>query len=127
MHSYQAYEVHKRDVDTSGAGHEHHFEIHVFRNSHVVGGETLEKINVGEFTQSCYSEDHTFLGHNEQAREVHFLDFLERRPGASSFYSHRRTNLLLSHIYQCIAAEHNGGMAQMTFPYEREVFAGWPV
>jgi hypothetical protein len=119
-HSYQAYEVNKRDLETSGAGHEHHFEIYVFRNSHVVGGETLQKFNIGEFTHSAHRDDRSFLGHNEQAREVHFLDFLERRPGASAYQSHRRTNLLLSHIYQCIAAEHNGGMAQMIFPYERE-------
>lgn len=120
VHSYQSYEVNKRDVDTTGAGHEHHFEIYIFRNSHVVGGEPLEKFDIGEFTEAYHRGDQSFLGHNEQAREVHFLDFLEGRPGASPFFSHRRTNLLLSHIYQCIAAESNGGLAHMVFPYARE-------
>ena len=125
VHSYQSYEVNKRDVHTTGAGHEHHFEIYIFRNSHVVGGEPLEKIDVGEFTKTYHDEDQSFLGHNEHAREVHFRDFLERRPGASPFLGHRRTNLLLSHIYQCIAAQEQGELAQALFPYEREAFFSW--
>jgi hypothetical protein len=102
-HSYQAYEVGKQDIETEGAGHEDHFEVHIYRNSGVVGGKPLEKFNIGAQARREHGQETAFLGHNERAREIHFLDFLERRPGRSHFTTHRRTARLLSAICEALA------------------------
>lgn len=115
VHSYQAYEIHKKDVITSGAGHEDHFDIYIFRNSGVVGGKALEKFSLGEDARKNHAEDSSYLGHNEQARESLFLDFMERRPGPSHFASHALTNKLLSKIYECIVRENCGGLPHLLF------------
>jgi hypothetical protein len=105
VHSYQAYEVGKQAANTTGAGHEDHFDIYIFRNSKIIGGKTLEKIRLGEEARDSHRDDPSYLGHNEAARERNFLDFLEGRTGVSYFASHCLTNRLLSKIYECIAAE----------------------
>jgi hypothetical protein len=117
VHSYQSYEVGKRDVETKGAGNEDHFDIYVFRNSGVVGGRPLEKRSLGELSRRCHQGDAGYLGHNEEAREVGFVDFLEGRPGAQDFATHYATNLLLSKLYECMAREHRGEMPYVAFPW----------
>jgi hypothetical protein len=102
-HSYQSYEVGRRDVDADGAGHEDHFEINIYRNCGVVGGQALEKFNVGGKLREEHHDDVTYLGHNESGREQHFLDFIERRAGASHFKSHRETVRLLASICEALA------------------------
>jgi hypothetical protein len=115
VHSYQAYEVGKRDVETEGAGHGDHFDIYIFRNSGLVGGKPLEKFKIGEEARQRSQGDPSYLGHNEKAREANFLDFLEGRPGPSHFATHSMTNRLLSKIYECIVRENNGNPSQLSF------------
>lgn len=113
VHSYQSYEVGKRDVETEGAGHEDHFEVDIYRNSGVVGGKPFETFNIGAQSRHDASGDKTFLGHNEHARELHFLDFLECRPGPSHFNSHRMTVQLLSGICEALAHVQAGNPQQI--------------
>ena len=115
VHSYQAYEVSKRDVETEGAGHEDHFDVYIFRNSGLVGGKPLEKFKMGEEARQRSREDPSYLGHNEKAREANFLDFLEGKRGPSHFATHSMTNQLLSKIYECIVRENNGSLPQLSF------------
>jgi predicted dehydrogenase len=105
-HSYQAYEAGKQPAGATGAGSEDHFELHVYRNSDLVGGAPLEKIDIGETMRGLHAGEPHYLGHNERARETLFLDFLERRAGTSHFSSHRRTVRLLSAVYEAIANQH---------------------
>jgi len=111
VHSYQSYEVGKQAANTTGAGHEDHFDIYIFRNSKIIGGKTLEKISLGEEARVRHRDDPSYLGHNEAARERNFLDFLEGRAGVSHFTGHGLTNKLLSKIYECIAAENSGAVS----------------
>ena len=76
VHSYQSYEVGKKDVETTGAGHEDHFDVYIFRNSELIGGKTLEKYAIGEMARCRHQSSSCYLGHNETAREANFLDFL---------------------------------------------------
>ena len=115
VHSYQAYEVHKKDVETEGAGDEHHFDIYIFRNSDVVGGKPLEKFCFGEAESQQHRADTTYLGHNEQGREVNFANFLAGRVDGTGFASHRLTNTFLSKIYTCISKESHGEIPQTAF------------
>jgi predicted dehydrogenase len=113
VHSYQSYEVGKRDVETEGAGHEDHFEVDIYRNSGVIGGKPFESFNIGEQARHDNSDDKSFLGHNERAREQHFLDFLECRSGPSHFSSHRMTVQLLSGICEALAYGQEGHPQQV--------------
>ncbi|MBX3080677.1 MAG: hypothetical protein KF716_03520 [Anaerolineae bacterium] len=116
VHSYQAYGDGTRHADLHGAGHPDHFDVYVFRNSGVVGGSPLEKFSFGEQASQRRLTDPTYLGHNEAAREEIFLDFLQGRTSPSHFSAHRRTNILLSHIYECIALGRNGVSPRSCFP-----------
>ncbi len=116
VHSYQSYEVNK--VDTAIAmgdpGHDAHFDIHIYRNSDVVGGVPFETLTIGKADYKHHRGDQSYLGHNEKARESIFLDFLNRRASSSHFLTHKRTNLLLANIYKCIAQAHS-----KQIPYNR--------
>ncbi|MEZ4669342.1 MAG: Gfo/Idh/MocA family oxidoreductase [Anaerolineae bacterium] len=115
-HSYQAYEVGKKDVEVEGAGHEDHFEVDIYRNSGVVGGQPLEKFDIGSQARREHSDDSAFLGHNEYARELHFLDFLERRPGPSHFSTHGLSVRLLSGMCEALAIGQQGDYSQVVVP-----------
>lgn len=115
VHSYQAYEVGRPDVATEGAGHRDHFEVYVFRNAGVVGGTPLEKHDFGMDVLWQHQHDPYFLGHNEQAREALFLDFLERRPSNSHFLTHRQTNALLTRVYECLALGRCGELPYLAY------------
>ncbi len=112
VHSYQAHEV--RDARAPlpyGPGHLDHFDVHVFRNSDVVGGTCFEKHEFGRTAQR--------QGHNEQARLSLLEDFLEGRPSGSELADHRRTNLWMSRIYQAIHGRRTGALAPSEMPWSQ--------
>lgn len=117
VHSYQAYETKRSDLSVAAGevGHEDHFDVLVFRNSGVVGGQSMEKFSVGAESRVRHTQDSTYLGHNEHAREVQFCDFLQGNAGQSHFSSHRFTNQLLSQIYTCMAQEQQGVLPHTQF------------
>jgi hypothetical protein len=115
VHSYQSYEVGKKEGVVEGAGHEDHFDIYIFRNSDLVGGKPLEKFSLGEDIRRRHAQDPFYWGHNEKARESLLLDFLEGRPSPSHFATHAATNKLLSKIYACIVSEQRGGLPHIVF------------
>ena len=59
--------------------------------------------------------DRYYLGHNEKARELTMLNFIEGKDDESEFAKHRFTNQLLSNIYRSIALGVETGNAQATF------------
>ncbi len=113
VHSYQSHEVNKRDIQTEGAGNEHHFDIYIFRNSDLVGGNTLEKFSIGEGKNN--DGDIFSKGLQEKARETYFLDFLEGRKSTSHFASHSLTVKLLATAYKCMVKEYNGDIPYISF------------
>lgn len=108
VHSYQSYEVKKKDVDTIGAGHEDHFDIYIFRNSELIGGKTLEKLSIGEIMKESKRKDTTYKGHNEEARENCFIDFMDGNNSIAELHNHEFTCKLLSTIYSCLVEESKG-------------------
>lgn len=108
VHSYQAYEVGKRDIETDDAGSEDHFVVDIYRNSGVIGGSPFERFDIGQQARREHSADPSFIGHNERGRELHFLDFLEGRPGPSHFSTHRMTVELLSGVCEALAHGQQG-------------------
>jgi len=117
VHSYQSYEISKeRGARSAGeVGSEDHFDIFIFRNKKIVGGEDFCKISVGSNMKANNRRDAYYLGHNERAREMTLLNFIEGKDDESELQNHNFTNQLLSNIYTSIAQGTNTGQAELTF------------
>ena len=115
VHSYQSYEPGKDITESGSIGSEDHFDIFIFRNKKVVGGEAFQKISIGQDMRKENKKDTYYLGHNEQAREITLLNFIEGKNDESEFEYHDFTNHLLSKIYASIARGVKTGNAQLNF------------
>ncbi|MBI3633017.1 MAG: Gfo/Idh/MocA family oxidoreductase, partial [Candidatus Vogelbacteria bacterium] len=115
VHSYQSYEAGKDVAPAGVVGSEDHFDIYIFRNKKIVGGEAFAKISVGGDMKKDSSSDKYYLGHNEKARETTLLNFIEGKDDNSELQYHDFTNKLLSSIYQSIEQENRTGNSQLTF------------
>lgn len=114
-HSYQSRQAGQGGAEPGGVGGEDHFDIYIFRNSKIVGGEDFTSYSVGkEMKERCRSDPH-YLGHNEKAREVTLLNFIEGKNDESELRHHKFTNQLLSNIYASLAQGARTGNAQLTF------------
>jgi hypothetical protein len=112
VHSYQSREKNER-IKEGEAGSEDHFDIYIFRNSQIVGGQAFTKITIGQTLKDAYRNDPYYLGHNEKARETTLLNFLAGADDESSFERHDLTNRLLANIYTSIAQEATTGNSQV--------------
>ena len=115
IHSYQSYEFGKDKTKAGDIGSEDHFDIFIFRNKKIVGGEAFQKISIGQKMKEDNKKDSYYLGHNEKAREVTLLNFVESKNDESEFEHHDFTNKLLSNIYASIAQGTQTGNSQLTF------------
>ncbi len=112
VHSYQSSEP---EIKTGETGNEDHFDIYIFRNTKIVGGKAFQKISVGRKMKDLNAGDTYYLGHNEKAREMTLLNFIEGKDDESELQYHDLTNKLLSNIYRSIAQETQTGNSQMIF------------
>lgn len=101
VHSYQAHEVKKKDVEVVGAGNEDHFDIYIYRNSELVGGVPLEKITLGEKMREQYQND-GYKGHNEYARRCALHEWLNNERGIGDYLNHELTNRILAKQYEAL-------------------------
>ncbi len=115
VHSYQSYEPGKDIAGPGSIGGEDHFDIFIFRNKKIVGGPAFAKISIGKEMRKDNKKDSYYLGHNERAREITLLNFIEGKNDASEFIHHDFTNKLLSNIYASIAQGTQTGNAQLNF------------
>ena len=78
VHSYQSKEIKDRTNDMSleeQVGGLEHFDIHIYRNSDLIGGKPHEVIKLGDlYTEK---EKKNILGYNELSREVYITNFLK--------------------------------------------------
>lgn len=78
VHSYQSKEIKDRTKDMSleeQIGGLEHFDIHIYRNSDLIGGKPHEVIKLGDlYTEK---EKKNILGYNELSREVYITNFLK--------------------------------------------------
>lgn len=94
VHSYQSSEIHDKTNELQGGpGSLEHFEIHIYRNTGLIGGTPYEMIPL-----DAISEGIDGIGQNENARYLLIDDFLSGVPTDSELRSHLRTNLLLAGI-----------------------------
>lgn len=115
VHSYQSYELSKETTEIGSVGNEDHFDILIFRNKKMVGGEAFSKISLGGEMKKQNHQDSYYLGHNEKARETTLLNFIEGRDDESELKHHEFTNQLLSNIYASMAQGTQTGNPQIIF------------
>ncbi len=115
VHSYQSYELGKETSEIGNIGNEDHFDIFIFRNKKIVGGEGWRKLSLGGEMRKQNRQDSYYLGHNEQAREITLLNFIKGADDESEFQHHDFTNHLLSNIYKSIAQGAQTGNPQTIF------------
>lgn len=106
IHSYQAYEPrHKEDI--KGFGNEDHFEIFIYRNKSLVGGKSFVRLDFGEADRARNINDKYYLGHNERARDIAFLDFLHKDDSGASLEEQDLTIKLLMEIESSLSKNYN--------------------
>lgn len=115
VHSYQSRELSRETSEAGSVGSEDHFDIYIFRNNKIIGGEAFSKISLGGEMKKQNKKDMYYLGHNEKAREITLLNFIEGRDDESEFRHHDFTNNLLSQIYISIAQGTQTGNPQIIF------------
>jgi predicted dehydrogenase len=106
LHSYQAYETGKPEKIT-GMGNIDHFEIYIYRNSGLVGGKSFEKYDFGEKDRAKNKKDPYYLGHNERARNVAFLNFLSKNDSGTSIEDQCLTIDLMTALSSSQAKNYN--------------------
>jgi hypothetical protein len=74
-----------------------HFDIHIYRNSGLIGGKPYEMLTL-EQLEKKHALDMQSIGQNEFARHQLVSDFLAGMPSHSGIRSHIRTNILLASI-----------------------------
>ncbi len=100
VHSYQSTEVKgKQTINPHDTGGLEHFDIHIYRNSDLIGGKTYELVRLQDIEKS----KSITVGQNENARYQLVDDFLNDIPSGSGIKSHIRTNILLAGIAESIS------------------------
>ncbi len=115
VHSYQSGESNVNSKNHENVGDENHFDIYIFRNKKIVGGRGFTKFFIGKELLKQNENDSYYLGHNEKAREMTLLNFIEGKSDESEFQYHDFTNQLLANIYASIAKEGKTGNTALTF------------
>lgn len=87
--------------DGTKIGDNDHFEIHVYRNSALIGGEPVRIIKIDDIIQ----KDSECEDYNIQAREQLFLDFLNGDGRRSNYLTHYATMKLISQMYRSLAED----------------------
>ncbi|EGQ9293875.1 hypothetical protein ACSI5G_003995 [Vibrio vulnificus] len=112
VHSYQSVEISERR-DKFGPGEVEHFDISVYRNTELIGGEPYQKIRLCDIVDNDGSD---FIGYNEMARKECIRAFLSNEPSiASTIDEHELPNKLLSKCYESIVLRSTGHNPVVTF------------
>lgn len=97
IHSYQSAETSSDNEMSDEPGGKNHFEIYIFRNTGLIGGEAFERINFG--SQDSKGQKGDYKGHNEKARHATVNEILFDLPSSSELADHVVTNKILSLLY----------------------------
>lgn len=105
IHSYQSTEVNDpHQPNKVASGGLEHFDIHIYRNSDLIGGKPYEMLTLKQLEKE-HALDMESIGQNEFARHQLVTDFLSGKPSHSGIRSHIRTNILLASIAKSMHEE----------------------
>lgn len=100
VHSYQAVQNNEKHADSKTIGGKDHFDIYIFRNTNLIGGQPFELIEFGHDEAEEYKKDAYYLGHNEKSRYQAVDELLDDLPSDSELEKHLTTNALVSAFYE---------------------------
>jgi predicted dehydrogenase len=117
VHSYVSSESRdKSTLNPLDAGGLRHFEIYLFRNSELIGGEPFRRLNFEDFTENL---THSF---NEISRDECLLRFLQDLPSLSSLKDHQFGINILSNGLQAIAKSNMNQFPIQKFSIPQQYF-----
>ena len=108
VHSYQAVEIADQSKHYSNPGDKNHFDIYIFRNSNLIGGEPFEVIKFGANDNHRHVDNLGYLGHNEEARYRTMDELMYGQPSNSELEQHIETNKMLAAIHKNHIKQHYG-------------------
>ncbi|MBI1362880.1 MAG: hypothetical protein GC134_02755 [Proteobacteria bacterium] len=114
VHSYQAKEVKERGTDGDGVGSLEHFDIHIFRNTSLIGGQPVQSLTIRDIVPDT-DVNTGFIGYNEHAREQCLLSFLSGEEGPSDLSSHKMGIQIMRAAYEGMNAAQNGHIPVSAF------------
>ncbi|MFA5987057.1 MAG: Gfo/Idh/MocA family oxidoreductase [Candidatus Paceibacterota bacterium] len=124
VHSYQSYEstkTNEQNIASGEIGGKDHFDIYIFRNTNIVGGQAFTKISLGKTINKKNKKDTYYLGHNEKARETTLLNFINNKDDDSELKHHEFTNQLLSNIYLSMTKDAKTSNSRVSFKTKTEL------
>lgn len=111
IHSYQSKEVKDIVKGKNDIGEVEHFNIYIFRNLDLIGGEPMEKYTLSDL----YDERDIMLGYNETAREECFRRFINNTVPEDSLSKHHLGIRILSKEYESLCRKYAGQMGYVSF------------
>ena len=120
--SWQSKDKHARnDINDIEAGGNNHFDIHVFRNSNVIGGPYYEQIRLNDLnTLTNFDPSRLFI---EQVKEQGLIEFLDvitgnknRHQMKSDLNSHEFAVSMMSAVYRSYAQKIQSGSGEVKIP-----------
>ena len=86
----------------NNVGSVEHFDIYVFRNSQLIGGETLETLDMDTLLKK---DKQDFYGYNEKAREKCFINFLLNIDDCSDLLEHKTSIDITEKAYEAMSKD----------------------
>ena len=105
VHSYQSKEIKDRTKDMAleeKVGGLEHFDIDIYRNVDIIGGQPFERIPLGSLYTDKEKKD--FLGYNELSREIYLSNFFK---GKCTKGDIKDQALSLEILHSCAMGIHN--------------------
>lgn len=118
VHSYQAKEVSEQVGQPYDPGDKNHFDIYIYRNSKLIGGEPFEILRYGGLETMQHRGDGGYLGHNESARYTTLDEMMYDLPSNSELKTHLGTNKLLSVMHKNHIKQEYGKIPNSKFVYK---------
>ena len=111
IHSYQAKEIKDRIEGETCVGEVEHFDVYVFRNVDLIGGQPMEKFTL----QDIFQNQEQMRGYNENARENCFKEFINEKVTGNPLEEHKLGILLLYKAYESLCNRYEGGQKCINF------------
>ena len=119
VHSYQSCEVKERNnpfYDHNEVGGLDHYQIHIFRNTAIIGGKPVEIIEGKDLFANAIAKDPAFIGYNEAARDECLEHFLKGTDCRSRLIDHKLTIDILTASYLSIVKKRQGKFPFVKMP-----------
>jgi hypothetical protein len=121
VHSYQAHhQKHEAGIQIGEPGSPQHFDIYIYRNVDLIGGQPVEKILCMDLISR---EEDDFIGYNEQARKLCLQDFLynnhSQNESISALKKYELCINLIANFYAVLCKRNHNQAAITNFQLER--------